>query len=186
MERITVDDTDSGRTVLTDALGEGGVAVNHYRLAPGERFSTGLHAHLDQEELFVVVSGEATFETLARADDSGAVERERVAVGEGELVRFAPGEYQTGWNDADRRLVAYALGAPRGTTEFRVPVPCSDCGHEATRPELRDGREVSVCPECGTESDAACPECGAERLGATVADGEVVAACRACGAESAV
>lgn len=183
MERVAIEATDSGRSSLTDALGDSDVAVNHYRLAPDERFSTGLHAHLDQEELFIVVDGEATFETLDWSDGAGAVESEHVVVGVGELIRFAPGEYQSGWNDGDCRLEAYAIGVPRGTTQFRVPIPCPDCGHEATRPELRGGREQLVCPECDTETSATCPECGEEQLGATVVDAEVVSTCRACGAE---
>ena len=200
MKRVTDEDSDSGRTALTEAFGDPAVAVNRYRLTPGGRFSTGLHAHLDQSELFVVVGGEATFEVPTSAPDSrsgeresgaletgsGSVESERVTVGEGELVRFDPGEYQSGWNDADRPLEAYAFGVPRDSTAFRVPVPCADCGRGATRPALRDGREVLVCPACGAESDAACPACGAEELGATVADGEVVSACRACGTETSV
>lgn len=186
MERVALDGTDSGRTSLTDSLGESNVAVNHYRLAPGERFSLGLHAHLDQEELFVVVEGEATFETLNRTADSDAVGSERTVVGTDELIRFSPGEFQTGWNGADCRLEAYAIGAPRDTTEFRVPVPCPDCGHEVVRPELHDDGEVLVCPECEAESSAACPACGEGRLGATVVDGDIVSACRNCGAESAV
>lgn len=197
MRTVAPDESDDGRTALTDALDASEIAVNHYWLAPGERFSTGLHAHLDQAELFVVVDGEATFEALVdpaggdgETDATGAtdpiahLESRRVTVGAGELVRFAPGEYQSGWNGADRPLVAYALGVPSGSTEFRVPVACEACGHGVTRPAVRDGREALVCPACGDESNAACPACGAERLGATVSDGAVVSVCRACGAES--
>jgi uncharacterized cupin superfamily protein len=47
---------------LSAALDATSVAINRYRLAPGEEFPGGLHAHADQEEVFVVLEGEATFD----------------------------------------------------------------------------------------------------------------------------
>jgi len=64
-------------------LGTEHVAMNYFELAPGDAFAGGVHAHGDQEEVFYVLSGTATFEV--------GPERERVDVEAGELIRFAPG-----------------------------------------------------------------------------------------------
>ncbi|QZX98945.1 cupin domain-containing protein [Halobaculum rubrum] len=150
MEHIEIDEVETGgfgndveMRRLTDALGTEDMAINHYRLEPGEGFSGGLHTHLDQEEVFVILSGAATFET-----EDGTVE-----VGEGEAVRFAPGEYQTGSNEGDEAVDALALGAPADSTEVRVPVECRECGHEALAAVPDDDGMGFVCPECGTEAD---------------------------------
>ncbi|MFC6724995.1 cupin domain-containing protein [Halobium palmae] len=111
MERVSAADVEedsfAGVTVsrLSDPLGTEDLAINHYRLAPGESFSAGMHTHLDQEEVFYVVEGTATFETEAGEVDVAA----------GEAVRFAPGDYQTGRNDAengDRVHVRQSTQAP--------------------------------------------------------------------------
>ncbi|MFC7096010.1 cupin domain-containing protein [Halobaculum marinum] len=128
---------------LTGALGAEDLAINHYQLEPGEGFSGGMHTHLDQEELFVILSGTATFET---PDDT-------VVVDEGEAIRFAPGEYQTGSNDGDEPVEALALGAPADSTEVRVPVECRECGHEALAAIPAEEGMAFECPECGTEAD---------------------------------
>ncbi|MDG5777195.1 hypothetical protein VB779_14860 [Haloarculaceae archaeon H-GB11] len=91
--------------------------------------------------MFVVLDGTATFETAS----------ERIAVDAGEAIRFAPGEYQSGWNAADIELVLVALGAPRDDGGVRVPRACPCCGHEGMRPEVRDGEELLVCPARGIE-----------------------------------
>ncbi|MDS0299034.1 cupin domain-containing protein [Halogeometricum sp. S1BR25-6] len=83
MERVAFDtvepsayETSAERRSLSDPLGTTDVALNRYRVAPGDRLA-GLHAHPGQEEVFVVLAGEATFETLdwrvgeRRADDGG-------------------------------------------------------------------------------------------------------------------
>jgi uncharacterized cupin superfamily protein len=152
MEKLSIDDVepsglgqDVDRRGLSDPLGTSDFAINHYRLDPGERLSGGLHAHMDQEEVFAVVAGEATFET-----PDG-----EVSVAEGEVVRFAPGEYQSGKNDGDEELVVYAMGAPRESEDVRVPMECRECGHENMRAVPADDGDGFdfVCPECGTEVD---------------------------------
>lgn len=164
MEKVSTDDvepetTDDHRThdrrALTDALNTSDVAVVHYVLEPGERFSGSFHTHLDQEEIFLVVEGEATFETNASHEVN---ETREVTVGEGEAVRFAPGEYQTGWNDGDETVVAYALGGPRDSTDVRIShiagfgdISCSECGHDSMRVDPTEAEANLVCPECGTE-----------------------------------
>ncbi|SFB79320.1 Mannose-6-phosphate isomerase, cupin superfamily [Halobiforma haloterrestris] len=161
MERLSIDDLEpdpydddlhTDRRDLTGPLSLANVSVVRYALEPGERFSGAAHAHPDQEEVFVVLEGEATFEVGQATDDGGP---RTVTVGENEAIRFAPGEFQTGGNDADdERLVALGLGAPRESGDVlvdRIPVldegsvTCPDCGHE----HLRIGEDGLVCPECG-------------------------------------
>jgi len=148
MERVSIDEvepsalgSDVDRRGLSEPLGATDVALNRYRLDPGERFSGGLHAHTDQEEIFVVVEGEATFETM----DGD------VSVGAGEAVRFAPGEFQSGKNDGDEPVVAFALGAPRDSEDVRIPQECPECGHENMRAVPSDDGFDLRCPECGAE-----------------------------------
>jgi uncharacterized cupin superfamily protein len=171
------------RRDLGTGLGTTDVAVNHYRVDPGERVS-GLHAHGDQEEVFLVLEGTLTFE--ASLPDDGGEEGREVAVGAGEAVRFGPGEYQSSKNDGDEVATCYALGAPPDTDDVRVPLACPDCGHDHVRPTLSDVREpVLACPDCGTETPAECPDCGSDAVQAVLGDGgEPVSRCRDCGFES--
>lgn len=148
MERVVVDDLDrhlstaSVKRPVGEALGVEGFALHDYALEPGETFSTNLHTHLDQEEVFYVLEGTATFET-----DGGPVE-----VGAGEAIRFAPGEYQHGKNDTDGRVVGLAMGALKESEEGRIE--CPDCGaRESPEIEWTDDRSVIVfeCARCGCE-----------------------------------
>lgn len=137
------------RRPVSDALGAEHVAVNYFRLDPGEEFSPGLHAHRDQEEVFYIQSGTATF--VCGAD------RETVTVDAGEMIRFAPGEFQTGQvpEDAEEEVIALAIGAPgprhNWGEDLESLVYCRTC--EAERPhESRptgDGFALTY-KECGT------------------------------------
>lgn len=150
MEHTSVEEVESferaGASVrsLTEALGLGDVAINHYTLEEGERFSSGMHTHEDQEEIFYVLSGEAAFET-----PDGEVE-----VGAGEAVRFAPGDYQTGKNAGEGTVEALALGAPKESTDVRVPIPCTECENDDLRAIPADDGFTFECPECGEAFDA--------------------------------
>lgn len=150
MESVSIYDVESSPTEtgverhrLADSLGTTDLALNHYVLEPGERFSGSLHVHMDQEEVFVVVAGEATFELL-----DGAITIEK-----GEAVRFAPGEFQSGKNEADERVVAFALGAPRDSENIRVPLRCPECGHDEMRAVVLEDkrRAVGICQNCDAE-----------------------------------
>ena len=148
MEKVSIDDietnafgSDVDRRGLSVPLGTTDVALNRYRLDPGERFSGSMHAHMDQEEVFVVVEGEATFETMDG----------EVTVGEGEAIRFAPGEFQSGANDGDREVVAFAMGAPRDSEDVRLPQDCPECGHDNVRAIPSDDGFDLQCPDCGAE-----------------------------------
>ncbi len=183
MEKVTIgdvsaDDSSGGgvRRVLSDPLETTDVAINHYRLAPGEGFPGGLHAHADQEEVFLVLEGAATFETMDG----------EVTVGAGEAIRFAPGEFQSGTNDSAEDLVAVALGAPRDTGDTRVPVDCLECGHADLRLDAGEDGLSFACPDCAVEYvPRDCPECGHDDLRFTLAEDEPrpVVVCRGCGSE---
>jgi len=87
MEKVTIDEVseletnpaESLRRPIGDTLGTTDVSINHYELAPGESLSGGLHAHHDQEEIFVVLEGTAAFDV--------GPERDRIDVTAGEAIR---------------------------------------------------------------------------------------------------
>jgi uncharacterized cupin superfamily protein len=145
MQRVSVDDADNHPRVadvqkhLTEPLSLGDMALNYYELEPGESFSGGLHTHMDQEELFYVMDGTATFET-----EEGAVE-----VGDDEAIRFAPGEYQEGKNESDERVRALAMGAPQGMGETRAKFPCRECGADYHVTDVGAEEVTLTCPDCG-------------------------------------
>jgi uncharacterized cupin superfamily protein len=150
MEKVSIGDvepnafgSDIDRRGLSDPLETTDLALNRYRLDPGERFSGGMHAHMDQEEVFVIVEGEATFETMDG----------EVTVGEAEVIRFAPGEFQSGKNDSDGEVVAFAMGAPRDSEDVRLPQNCPECGHDNVRAIPGDDGFDLQCPDCGAELD---------------------------------
>lgn len=150
MKRIALDDVDHPPTIspaavlrpLSGPLGTTDVAVNYFELAPGDSFGFDFHRHRDQEELFYVMAGTATFRT-----EDGDVE-----VGPAEAVRFAPGEFQLGRNETDERVRALAIGAPRDTEEIEYLRSCPDCGEETIQTPSVD-REAMVfeirCETCG-------------------------------------
>ena len=159
MQHVDIDDVeprgpgggDVDRRGLAEPLGATNLALNRYVLEPGESFAGGMHAHLDQEEVFYVLSGTATFEHTP--EPTG--EPETTEVSAGEAVRFAPGEYQVGRNEGDEQLFALALGAPRESTEGRVPQPCSACGEsDVLAVVMTDDGMGLECPECGAAFDA--------------------------------
>lgn len=112
--------------------------MNYYELESGESFSGGLHTHTDQEEIFYVVEGTATFQT----------EDDVHEVGPNEVVRFAPGEYQEGRNEGEERVRAMAIGAPQDMGETRALFPCSECGAEYHETEVDDDGVTLTCPDC--------------------------------------
>ncbi|WP_435320621.1 cupin domain-containing protein [Haloarchaeobius sp. TZWSO28] len=152
MEHVDIDDIESqflgdsdlDRRGLSDPLGTSDLAINYYSLEPGESFSGGMHTHLDQEEVFYVIEGTATFET---PDES-------VEVGPHEAIRFGRGEYQQGTNESDETVVGLALGAPKGSEDVRVPMACRECGESDSLQFImgEDGEQLR-CPECGMTKD---------------------------------
>lgn len=180
MRKVTIGETDPDllaegveRRALSDPLGTTDVAINRYTVRPGDGLPAGLHAHADQEEVFVVLEGTATFETLDG----------EVTVDAREAVRFAPGEFQSGRNGGDDPLVVLALGAPRESDDVRLPVTCPECGHGDVRFETGAKEPAFVCPACGGErTPRPCPACGDDDLRVTLGDGDgTVVRCRGCG-----
>lgn len=160
---------------LTDPLATTDVAINHYRIPPGGGFLGGVHAHMDQEELFIVLAGTAAFETMDGT----------ITVDAGEVIRFAPGEFQSGANAAEEKLMVLAVGAPRDTEDVRIPFACPACDHPDLRIATDDGLTF-VCPDCShTQTPkTACPACEDGELRVTLdADGLPVVGCSVCETE---
>ena len=157
MEKVSIEDVDivnnplgvhSVRKPVSRDLGTDSFAMNYFELEPGESFSGGLHAHHDQEEVFHVQEGTATFEV--------GRDREEHEVAAGELIRFAPGEFQMGKNDSDERVVGFALGAPKARHDFdemESVVHCRECGEETAHDTVLtdQGAFAFTCRECGNE-----------------------------------
>jgi uncharacterized cupin superfamily protein len=145
MEKVSIDDLENEPRVAavqkhaTEPLGLSDLALNYYELEPGDSFSGGMHTHMNQEEVFYVMAGTATFQT-----ESGDVE-----VDAGEVVRFAPGEYQEGHNEGDDPVRALAFGAPQEMGETRAKVPCGECGADYHETEVTADGVTLTCPECG-------------------------------------
>ncbi|QSW98969.1 cupin domain-containing protein [Haloterrigena alkaliphila] len=161
MEKITIDDVEiqtnpmdvhSVRRPVSRAAGFTDFAMNYFELEPGESFSGGLHTHHDQEEVFYVQEGTATFELRTDAD----AETEEFTVDAGEVIRFAPGEFQHGYNesDADEPVVGFAFGAPKSRHDWdqiESLLYCRECEDEVGHGlELTDdGNFRMTCTECG-------------------------------------
>ena len=163
MEKVAVDDVDPSDLnpalrPLTDALGATDLAFNRYDLDPCGMVSGGYHTHHDQEEVFYVVSGTVTFET--GEPRSGSREAVDLALGEGEAIRFAPGEFHHAYNATDDPAVVLAIGAPAYSGEVESVRECTDCGEvfNHRRPSVLGsedggGRIPPVeCPRCGGET----------------------------------
>lgn len=178
MERVVVADVapahglPTTRRTLSEPLLTTDLAVNHYRLEPGERLA-GLHAHERQEEVFVPLEGRLTLETLEG----------EVTVDHGAAVRFAPGEHKSGKNDTGDAVTVLAIGAPPDGGDVDVPLACPDCGHVGRRLTFEEGDEALVCPGCGATTTPVCPDCPGQDLLAVMDPdrGEPVSECRDCG-----
>ena len=202
MQRISIEQTDPAtgdvfdRRRLSESLDASALVITHYRVAPGEGLPAGLHAHADQEEVFVVLEGTATYEVFDVETDSYLLEDSallddsndgplagELVVETGETVQLAPGEFQSGRNDGDEELRLLALGAPPESEDVRIPVDCPECDHEDLRLDVGETELTVVCPGCGAERvPADCPDCSGTDLRMTLGEEtEPVAACAACG-----
>ena len=149
IERLAADNNPGGGEEsarrVGEALGTADVGLSYYELDAGQNLSGGVHTHMDQEEVFHVLEGTLTF----RTPDG------EVAVGAGEAVRFAPGDFQQGVNESDGPVRLLGIGAPKGSADVRVPQPCGACEESDT---LRfvpgdDGMGLR-CPDCGETFEA--------------------------------
>ncbi len=148
MEKVSLADIDpldspleaSVYKPLSPFLETEDVSVNYYELAPGEQFGFAMHTHHDQEEIFYIQQGTATFETA-----DGLVE-----VASGEIVRFAPGDFQIGGNQGEERLTAITLGAPKDSSELEYLLDCDTCGERTKQQAEREDTGLSIrCKTCG-------------------------------------
>lgn len=131
------------RKHATAPLNLSDVALNYYELEPGDSISGGLHTHMKQEEVFYIVEGTATFDTM---DDT-------IEVGEDAIIRFAPGEYQEARNESENRVRAIAIGAPQEMGETRSAVSCRECGADYHTVEPSKDHVTLICPDCGNQFD---------------------------------
>lgn len=142
---VTMPPTISPASVLKPLgrdLGTEHVAINYFELSPGDAFGFDYHRHGDQEEIFGILEGTATFAT-----ETGDVE-----VAGGEAIRCGPGEFQLGSNRGDRRVRAVALGGPRETTEIEYKRRCGHCAQDTIQGTAIDraARVVTLtCQSCG-------------------------------------
>lgn len=151
MEKVKIDEVEQAvlsgptdRRALSNALGATDVAIMYYELEPGEVFSGGYHTHYDQEEIFIVLEGTATWDT---EDGEAAITLEA-----GEALRFGRGEFQHGYNDSQDTVRALAIGAPPGMDEAAAIFECPACGGQTTHDVDLDeehGVTVTECQECG-------------------------------------
>ena len=172
MQQVSIDDVEnvphfmginSHRKPLSRAIDGMGFAMVYFELDPGESFSGGLHTHRDQEELFYVLEGTATWEIK----DGPGADLETYEVGPGEVVHFQRGgPYQTGGNRSDERVVAVALGVPNprhGWADTEVLVDCAGCDRETVHDVVADDPADERMPDL-EEMSIACQECGTVAL----------------------
>lgn len=162
MKKISIDEAEhvdhpvlinEVRKPVSNELGTTDFAMVYNELAPGEAFSAGLHTHYDQEEVFYIVEGRATFDV--------GLDRERVTVEAGEIIRFVPGEFQLGYNETDERVVGFIFGAPgpeHDWAEVEMVIHCRGCDQERIHRIEPVGTESwqadhvhirQICEECG-------------------------------------
>jgi mannose-6-phosphate isomerase-like protein (cupin superfamily) len=161
---------------LTDPLACEDLAINYYELAPGDSFAFAYHNHEVQEEVFVVLSGTATWvvgpEPTDPDDPVGSSapgtpgERREVEVGPMEAIRIPPGQFQRGWNREGtggdggdpgdgERVTALALGAPLAYGEQLKRDDCPACDEEVPvsieRAPDDESQLITACADCGAE-----------------------------------
>lgn len=152
MEKLAIDSvpTDSGRSAtvsrnIAEGLDTSDMGIQYYVLEPGDYLGRTYHMHQDQEEIFLPLEGKVTFETEAG----------EIVVEEGEIIRFARGDYQRGSNQSSARAVVLGLGAPKNPSydEAERLRYCSECDKMTSQQneEVTDG-VATVCVECGNET----------------------------------
>lgn len=136
------------RKPISMVLGTTDFAMNYFELEDGDSFSGGIHTHHDQEEVFFIMEGTATFEVGREGDQV-------IEVGPREAIRFAPGEYQCGHNRNGETVTGLALGAPGAMhdwDELESIVHCPDCEEETPHGvALESGQFDLTCEVCGYE-----------------------------------
>ncbi|GAA0215894.1 cupin domain-containing protein [Halobaculum roseum] len=171
MQRLSVDAVEtvphlmganSNRRPISRAVEGMDFAMVFFELQPGEAFSGAPHKHLNQEELFYVSEGTATW-TLK---EGPGTEAETVTIGPNELIHFHEDDiYQQGTNDSDDVVRAISIGSPGARHEWEQAlglVDCPECGAETVhtfRPtdDAEDRRMPAPehmlieCRDCGNQ-----------------------------------
>jgi mannose-6-phosphate isomerase-like protein (cupin superfamily) len=172
MEHIEIDDIDhvehpahvnSVRKPVSSVLGTTAFALMYNELAPGEAFSGALHTHHDQEEIFYILEGTATFEV--------GRDRDQIEVREQEIIRFAPGEFQRGFNESSSRVIALIFSAPGAEhdwTEEELRIECREC--EAETSHSIATVEVGSWQADTLDLRMTCRECGNSYTTANITD----------------
>jgi mannose-6-phosphate isomerase-like protein (cupin superfamily) len=151
MKKTSVDSAEiepspaSVKRRLSDPLETAKLVVCHYELDEGESTAFGLHAHSNQEEVFIVQSGELTIE----------MEDGRTTAAEGEVIATTSGEYHQAVNAGSERVRVLVVAAPPEPDEVDLRRECETCASTTRqRVESDEGGEVklTVCTECGTET----------------------------------
>jgi uncharacterized cupin superfamily protein len=147
MDRVRIEDVDTPPSSspadvlhpLSGKLDTDSIVLNYFELAPSESFGYAYHRHLDQEEVFYVQSGTATFET----------EPGDIGVSAGEVIGFDPGEFQLGHDRETERVTALAIGVPQDSTEIEYLRACPSCEEKTIRvPEPTEQETLLVrCTE---------------------------------------
>lgn len=131
---------------LSELLDTTGLAINYRELEPGESFAHSPHRHANQEEVFYIQSGTATFET----------ELGKTTVSAGEILRIPPGTFQLGTNCGDEQVKALAFGAPRDYQETsQYLIDCDECDERTVQvfDRLDEQNEIITrCTDCDTIS----------------------------------
>lgn len=143
VEKITVDDVEpyafsegSDRRELSDPLDTTNLAINRYRLAPGEGFPGEFQSGRNESDGELVAFGMGA----PRDSEDVRIPLECPACGHADL-RLDVGE------------AGPTFVCPDCDTEH-VPRDCPACGHDDLRVALREEtRTVVVCGNCGTEFD---------------------------------
>jgi mannose-6-phosphate isomerase-like protein (cupin superfamily) len=166
MEKVSIGDVDAvphwmgantDRRPLSRHIEGMDFATTYLELDPGEAFSGGLHIHTDQEELFLVLEGTATWETKEEAGGESTF----TEVGPMEAIHFGEGDvYQTGRNETDEVVRGIAIGVPGSRHNWegtRALIDCATCGEETVFTIEAEGRMPDIadttitCTECGTD-----------------------------------
>ena len=154
MEKVTItevklDQVNAARRRLTNVLKVTNLGINYYEVEPGKSLSGGYHAHNDQEEIFYIQSGTATFVTTDG----------EMRINPGEVIRFGPGEFHHSYNSGNKPLTVLAIGAPQNSKEVDSLRECPVCDEIFVhhRPslmgEISDESEYTVnCPNCSAET----------------------------------
>ncbi|WP_246989732.1 cupin domain-containing protein [Halorientalis marina] len=151
MDKVCIDaveerlDSSTLQRPLTDALNTNNIALNYYELAPGDSFAYGYHKHEKQEELFIIQAGSVNFKT----------EEGEVNINAGEVIRFAPGEYQQGINTGEEWVEALVIGSPKESGNIEIRRKCETCEEWTSNSiEVVDGENTKItrCQECGSET----------------------------------